>query len=157
MQVERVGIDYVGIGSDFNHGGGVAGFANTSEALNVTVGLIRRGYSKDQIGKIWDNNFRKVFFRKPSASESKLITVRDFGPRLAIIVRTNWPAGDWSHSSSARSNWIFYQKSSCWLRRQVLPLTRKQSLQSQPQNPNLLRRDNQLAPIPGTKSKTPPS
>jgi len=59
--VKRVGIDHVGIGSDFNHGGGVAGFADASEALNVTIGLLNRGYSEAQIKKIWGENFMRVF------------------------------------------------------------------------------------------------
>ena len=59
--VKRVGIDHVGIGSDFNHGGGIAGFANASEARNVTIGLVQRGYTGDQIKKIWGDNFLRVF------------------------------------------------------------------------------------------------
>ena len=58
--VDRVGIDHVGIGSDFNHGGGIAGFVDASEALNVTAGLMKRGYSADQIKKIWGENFLRV-------------------------------------------------------------------------------------------------
>ena len=59
--VGRVGIDHVGIGSDFNHGGGVAGFVDASEAFNLTVALVKRGYSADQIKKIWGGNFLRVF------------------------------------------------------------------------------------------------
>lgn len=59
--VERIGVDHVGIGTDFNHGGGVAGFDDASEALNVTVGLLRRGYSQEDIEKIWGGNFLRVF------------------------------------------------------------------------------------------------
>jgi membrane dipeptidase len=59
--VKRVGIDHVGIGSDFNHGGGVAGFVDASEAGNVTLGLVKRGYSASQIRKIWGENFLRVF------------------------------------------------------------------------------------------------
>ncbi len=59
--VSRVGIDHVGIGSDFNHGGGVAGFVDASEAPNVTLALVRRGYSANQIKKIWGENFLRVF------------------------------------------------------------------------------------------------
>lgn len=59
--VNRVGIDHVGIGSDFNHGGGVAGFVDASEALNVTTALVKRGYSADKIKKIWGENFLRVF------------------------------------------------------------------------------------------------
>ena len=59
--VDRVGIDHVGIGSDFNHGGGVAGFTDASEALNVTVALVKRGYTESQIRKIWGENFLRAF------------------------------------------------------------------------------------------------
>ncbi len=59
--VERVGIDHVGIGSDFNHGGGIEGFNDASEAFNLTLGLVRRGYSEDEIAKIWGGNFLRVF------------------------------------------------------------------------------------------------
>lgn len=58
--VQRVGVDHVGIGSDFNHGGGVAGFNEASEALNVTVELDRRGYEAEEIAKIWGGNFLRA-------------------------------------------------------------------------------------------------
>ena len=58
--VERIGVDHVGIGSDFNHGGGVEGFADAGEALGVTVGLLERGYSEEDIAKIWGGNFLRV-------------------------------------------------------------------------------------------------
>lgn len=57
----RVGVAHVGIGNDFNHGGGIAGFSDASEALNVTKGLVERGYSADDIKKIWGENFLRVF------------------------------------------------------------------------------------------------
>ena len=59
--VERIGIDHVGIGSDFNHGAGIRGFNDESEALNVTRELVRRGYTEKQIAKIWGGNFLRVF------------------------------------------------------------------------------------------------
>lgn len=58
--VGRVGIDHVGIGTDFNHGGGVEGFEDASQALNVTVGLLERGYSEAEIAGIWGGNFLRV-------------------------------------------------------------------------------------------------
>ncbi|MYA09428.1 MAG: dipeptidase [Holophagales bacterium] len=58
--VGRIGVDHVGIGSDFNHGGGVEGFADASEALGVTVGLLERGYDEADIEKIWGGNFLRV-------------------------------------------------------------------------------------------------
>ena len=59
--VNRIGIDHVGIGNDFNHGGGVGDFPDASGALNVTAGLLERGYSEEDIGKIWSGNFLRVF------------------------------------------------------------------------------------------------
>jgi membrane dipeptidase len=59
--VKRIGIDHVGISSDFNHGGGVTGWENEGEALNVTVELLRRGYSERDIAKLWGGNFLRVW------------------------------------------------------------------------------------------------
>jgi membrane dipeptidase len=59
--VKRIGIDHVGIGTDFNHGAGILGFQNESEALNVTRELVRRGYDEPQIARIWGGNFLRVF------------------------------------------------------------------------------------------------
>jgi membrane dipeptidase len=59
--VARVGVDHVGIGTDFNHGSGIEGFSDASEALNVTIALLERGYSADEVEKIWGGNFVRVF------------------------------------------------------------------------------------------------
>jgi membrane dipeptidase len=59
--VKRIGIDHVGIGTDFNHGSGIKGFNDASEAFNVTLGLLERGYSQQDIEKIWGGNFLRVF------------------------------------------------------------------------------------------------
>ncbi len=59
--VERVGVDHVGIGNDFNHGGGIAGFNDAGDAQNITQGLLERGYSEQDIAKIWGGNFLRVF------------------------------------------------------------------------------------------------
>ncbi len=58
--VKKIGIDHVGISSDFDGGGGVEGFDNASEALNVTIELVRRGYTKKQIAKLWSGNLLRV-------------------------------------------------------------------------------------------------
>jgi len=58
--VNLVGIDHVGISSDFNHGGGVFGYANVGDAPNVTELLLQRGFSKEDIAKIWGENFLRV-------------------------------------------------------------------------------------------------
>jgi membrane dipeptidase len=59
--VKRIGIDHVGIGTDFNHGAGIVGFQDESDAPNVTRELLQRGYNKSQIAKIWGGNFLRVF------------------------------------------------------------------------------------------------
>lgn len=59
--VKKIGIDHVGISSDFNHGGGIAGWQDESEGPNVTAELLRRGYSERDIGKLWGGNFLRVW------------------------------------------------------------------------------------------------
>ncbi|HUS74013.1 MAG TPA: dipeptidase [Sedimentisphaerales bacterium] len=59
--VKIAGIDHVGIGSDFDGGGGVPGFNDHSEAVNVTIELVRRGYSEEDICKIWGANLLRVW------------------------------------------------------------------------------------------------
>ncbi len=58
---ERVGIDHVGFGSDYNHGGGIAELKDASEAVNLTRRLLERGYSKEDINKFWGGNFLRVW------------------------------------------------------------------------------------------------
>jgi len=58
--VRRIGVDHVGIGTDFDHGAGIVGFKDASEATNVTRGLLERGYSDTDIAKIWSGNFLRV-------------------------------------------------------------------------------------------------
>ena len=59
--VGLVGIDHVGIGTDFNHGSGISGYIDASESFNVTAGLLRRGYSEAEVQKIWGGNFLRVW------------------------------------------------------------------------------------------------
>lgn len=56
-----VGIDYVGIGSDFDGGGGVNGCADVSEFPNITAEMLKRGYTGEEISKVWGGNFFRVF------------------------------------------------------------------------------------------------
>ena len=58
--VKLLGIDHVGISSDFDGGGGVIGWNDASETLNVTVELVRRGYTEAQIEKLWGGNLLRV-------------------------------------------------------------------------------------------------
>ncbi len=66
---KRIGVDHVGIGTDFNHGSGIIGFDDASDALNVTVELLKRGYSEDDITKIWGGNFIRVWRAAEKAAE----------------------------------------------------------------------------------------
>ena len=66
---KRIGVDHVGIGTDFNHGSGIEGFDDASEALNVTIELLKRGYSEDDIIKIWGGNFIRVWRAAEKAAE----------------------------------------------------------------------------------------
>ncbi len=59
--VKVMGIDHVGIGTDFDGGGGIDGCKDASQMMNITVELLRRGYSDNDIKKIWGENFIRVF------------------------------------------------------------------------------------------------
>jgi len=59
--VKVAGIDHVGIGTDFDGGGGIPGFNDDTEAPNVTIELVRRGYTEEQIRKIWGGNLLRVW------------------------------------------------------------------------------------------------
>ncbi len=56
-----VGIDYVGIGSDFDGGGGLTDCADVSQFPNITAEMLERGYTEEEIGKVWGGNFFRVF------------------------------------------------------------------------------------------------
>ncbi len=68
--VKKIGIDHVGIGTDFDGGGGVTGCKDVSEMVNVTAELIKRGYSDEDIAKIWGLNFIRVFEQCVAYAES---------------------------------------------------------------------------------------
>ncbi|MDP2284174.1 MAG: membrane dipeptidase, partial [Pseudohongiella sp.] len=58
--VNLIGIDHVGISSDFDGGGGIEGWQDASETFNVTLELVRRGYSEEDIAKLWSENLFRV-------------------------------------------------------------------------------------------------
>ena len=58
--VNKIGIDHVGISSDFDGGGGIDGWNGADETFNVTLELVRRGYTEEQISKIWSGNLLRV-------------------------------------------------------------------------------------------------
>ncbi|MGO2449475.1 pyoverdine-tailoring dipeptidase-like protein PvdM [Pseudomonas taetrolens] len=59
--VKKIGIDHVGISSDFNDGGGLEGWKDVSQTRNVTAELLQRGYSEVDIAKLWGGNFLRVW------------------------------------------------------------------------------------------------
>jgi membrane dipeptidase len=66
--VRLIGIDHVGISSDFDGGGGVTGWNDASETFNVTLELVRRGYSEEDIEKLWGGNLLRVWRKVESVS-----------------------------------------------------------------------------------------
>ena len=58
--VNLIGLEHVGISSDFDGGGGVAGWNDASETFNVTLELVRRGYTEEQIAMLWSGNLLRV-------------------------------------------------------------------------------------------------
>ncbi|MBU2905625.1 dipeptidase [Arenibacter algicola] len=58
--VNLIGIDHVGISSDFDGGGGIAGWTDASETPNVTLELVKRGYSEAEIAQLWGGNLLRV-------------------------------------------------------------------------------------------------
>ena len=59
--VKLIGIDHIGISSDFDGGGGIQGWNNAAETFNVTLELVRRGYTEEQIAKLWGGNLLRVW------------------------------------------------------------------------------------------------
>lgn len=58
--VKKIGLEHVGISSDFDGGGGVDGWSDASETFNVTLELVRRGYTEEQIASLWSGNLLRV-------------------------------------------------------------------------------------------------
>ena len=58
--VSLIGIEHVGISSDFDGGGGIEGWSDASETFNVTLELVKRGYTEDEIEKLWGGNLLRV-------------------------------------------------------------------------------------------------
>lgn len=69
--VKLIGIDHVGISSDFDGGGGVEGWNDASETFNVTLELVRRGYTEEQIAKIWSGNLLRVMDEVRAIADSR--------------------------------------------------------------------------------------
>jgi len=69
--VKVAGLDHVGIASDFDGGGGIDGWNDASETFNVTLELVRRGYTEEQIGKIWSGNLLRVWSEVEALAEAR--------------------------------------------------------------------------------------
>ncbi|MEJ2585746.1 MAG: dipeptidase [Robiginitalea sp.] len=68
--VGLIGIDHVGISSDFDGGGGIEGWSDASETFNVTLELVRRGYSEEEIEKLWGGNLFRVLDEVQAVAKS---------------------------------------------------------------------------------------
>lgn len=68
--VNLIGIEHVGISSDFDGGGGIAGWSDASETLNVTIELVRRGYSEEDIARLWGGNLLRVWREAEAVAEA---------------------------------------------------------------------------------------
>jgi membrane dipeptidase len=66
--VRRIGLDHVGLSSDFDGGGGVDGWRNAAETGNLTAELVRRGYDASQIGQLWSGNFLRLMRQAEAAA-----------------------------------------------------------------------------------------
>ncbi|MCQ0113018.1 dipeptidase [Zhouia amylolytica] len=58
--VNKIGIKHVGISSDFDGGGGIYGWNDASETFNVTLELVKRGYTEKEIAMLWGENLLRV-------------------------------------------------------------------------------------------------
>ena len=73
--VKLIGIDHVGISSDFDGGGGIEGWDSAADTANVTTELVRRGYREADIAKLWGRNLLRVW-----AEVERVATARDVQP-----------------------------------------------------------------------------
>lgn len=67
--VDLIGIEHVGISSDFDGGGGITGWNDASETFNVTLELVRRGYTEEEISMLWSDNLLRVLDEVQAVSE----------------------------------------------------------------------------------------
>tara|TARA_R110002049_G_scaffold43524_1_gene128190 strand:+ start:15869 stop:17119 length:1251 start_codon:yes stop_codon:yes gene_type:complete len=68
--VEKIGIKHVGISSDFDGGGGIEGWSDASETFNVTLELVKRGYTEDEISMLWSGNLLRVLDEVEAVSKT---------------------------------------------------------------------------------------
>ena len=67
--VRRIGIEHVGISSDFDGGGGFGGWLDASESPNITAELVRRGYRRDELAELWGGNFLRLLREAERAAD----------------------------------------------------------------------------------------
>ncbi len=58
--IKKIGLEHVGISSDFDGGGGIEGWSDASETFNVTLELVKRGYTENEIAMLWGGNLLRV-------------------------------------------------------------------------------------------------
>jgi microsomal dipeptidase-like Zn-dependent dipeptidase len=85
--VNLVGVEHVGIGSDFDGGGGVTDCNSMAEMKNITVELLRRGYTHEQIGMIWGGNVMRMMVQ--IQENRRLMAVADSLHRTFISIDTH--------------------------------------------------------------------
>ena len=109
--MKLIGIDHVGISSDFDGGGGVDGWNGADETFNVTLELVRRGYTEPQIAKMWSGNLLRVL-DEVQAVAKKMQQTKYGGWRLEVGISDSDlqpPTSDLQPPSSdlraARSRW----------------------------------------------------
>jgi membrane dipeptidase len=84
--VKKIGIDHVGISSDFDGGGGIDGWNDASETFNLTLEMVRRGYTEQQIAKIWSGNLLRVLDKVQQVSRQlQTHTTVQHGPRFNTV------------------------------------------------------------------------
>ncbi len=66
--IKKIGIEHVGISSDFDGGGGIEGWRNASETFNITLELVKRGYTEDEIAMLWSGNLLRVLDKVQAVS-----------------------------------------------------------------------------------------
>ena len=67
--VRRIGIEHVGISSDFDGGGWFSGWLDASDSRNITAGLMRRGYDREQLAALWSGNFLRLLREAERAAD----------------------------------------------------------------------------------------
>ena len=104
--VKLIGVDHVGISSDFDGGGGIDGYDCTSEAINVTIELVRRGYTEEQIIKMWGGNVLRVMeeVEKAAKKAQGVQSTRDALPETGTfsIIAYDTATGEWGGAVQSR-------------------------------------------------------